>query len=244
MNRRTVLYIFAANLIALALLAFIYPHLMIAPGPLIEGHKELTRDCYACHDNFLGTPPARCIECHKVDRIGVATSKGVPIVKARGKAPFHHKLAQKDCLACHGDHVGVMKFRRASGRFSHGLLDSVTRGQCAACHAKPADSLHRQVIGECSQCHGSERWTPATFDHARYFRLDEDHNAKCVTCHAGNDYRKYTCYGCHEHTPDNIREEHWEEGIRNYDNCVKCHRSADEVEGEWGREGGRGGDDD
>lgn len=238
MKTRAVLLIFVANLAALALLAFIYPHLMVAPGPLIEGHKALTTDCYACHDNFLGTPTARCIECHKVDRIGLFTSKGVPIPVKPGKAAFHGKLAQQDCLACHGDHAGVLKYRKTSGRFAHGLLDDVTRRQCATCHSKPVDSLHRQVASECSSCHNTQHWTPATFDHDKYFRLDEDHNARCVICHTGNDYRKYTCYGCHEHTPDNMRAEHAGEGIRNLDNCVKCHRSADDKEGHGERGGG------
>jgi hypothetical protein len=235
MKRRAVVYIFVANLAALALLVFIYPHLMVAPGPLIEGHQTLTTDCYACHDNFLGTRSARCIECHKPDRIGLFTSKGVAIAGKPGKAAFHAKLAQKDCLACHGDHAGVLKYRQASGRFAHGLLDDITRRQCASCHSKPVDSLHKQVVGECSSCHNTQRWTPATFDHDKYFRLDSDHNAKCVTCHVGNDYRRYTCYGCHEHTEANIREEHAEEGIRNWQNCVKCHRSSAEIEGH-GRE--------
>lgn len=53
---------------------------------------------------------------------------------------------------------------------------------------------------------------------------------RCVTCHVGNDYNRYTCYGCHEHTPENIKREHVEEGIRNFDHCVACHRSANEQE--------------
>lgn len=232
---RLVLLVLVANLAALALLAFLYPHLMVAPGGLIKGHQAITADCYACHDNFLGTSSQRCMECHKPERIGLFTSKGAPIIKEPGKGAFHGKLARQDCLACHSDHAGVMKYRRAAGRFSHGLLDDLTRRQCASCHAKPADALHRQVQGECSQCHGSDRWKPATFDHRKYFPLDEDHSARCVTCHQGGDYRRYTCYGCHEHTPENMRAEHAEEGIRNLDNCVRCHRNGEAEEGGEGR---------
>jgi hypothetical protein len=49
-----------------------------------------------------------------------------------------------------------------------------------------------------------------------------------------NDYKKYTCYGCHEHTPAKIKREHLEEGIRNFDNCVECHRSGDKDEAKGG----------
>jgi hypothetical protein len=47
-----------------------------------------------------------------------------------------------------------------------------------------------------------------------------------------NDFNQYTCYGCHEHSRSNIRGEHREEGIYDYENCVECHRSADEDEAE------------
>jgi hypothetical protein len=82
------------------------------------------------------------------------------------------------------------------------------------------------LTGGCAQCHQTQAWKPATFDHDKHFLLDENHNVSCVTCHAANDYSKYTCYGCHEHTPENVLREHREEGIRNLDNCVRCHRSA------------------
>jgi len=55
---------------------------------------------------------------------------------------------------------------------------------------------------------------------------------KCSRCHENNDYKKYTCYGCHEHSRSNIREEHLEEGIRDFENCTECHRSPDEDEAE------------
>ncbi len=59
------------------------------------------------------------------------------------------------------------------------------------------------------------------------------------TCHVGNDYKRYTCYGCHEHTPAKVRAEHEEEGIRDFENCVKCHRSGDKESAERGSGGDR-----
>ncbi len=81
-------------------------------------------------------------------------------------------------------------------------------------------------------------WKPATYDHSKYFVLDNDHHTACSTCHTDPaDFKKYTCYNCHEHSPSRIAEEHREEGIYNYQNCIKCHRNASEGEGE--HEGGR-----
>ena len=241
---RTVKLVLAANLLVLAVLAFAYPHLMVAPGKLLPEHRSLETDCFACHAPFRGAQAQRCTGCHKPAQIGRLTTTGLPIAKPRTSVPFHQKLVGLDCLACHSDHAGVMRFHRQS-RFDHALLQPDARKQCQTCHQPPTNALHRQITGNCGQCHRQDKWLPATFDHNRYFRLDGAHNTQCVTCHTRNDYSRYTCYGCHEHTPANIRSEHVEEGIRNFDNCVECHRSADEddIRGGEGRDGNRDDDD-
>lgn len=237
--------VIAANLIALAALVFIYPHLMVGPGKLIPGHKQLETNCFACHTSFQGAASERCVVCHKPPDIGRLTTLGKPIAKPLTSSAFHQHLVNQDCVGCHSDHAGV-KLYRQQGRFNHALLQPDTRRQCQSCHKSPADSLHRQITGNCAQCHTQDKWTPATFDHNKYFFLDSDHNTSCVTCHVRNDYSRYTCYGCHEHTPANIRGEHIEEGIRDFDNCVECHRSANEhdIRGRGESREGRGDDDD
>ncbi|MDT3671484.1 MAG: cytochrome c3 family protein [Aromatoleum sp.] len=242
---RTVKFILAANLVVLAVLTFAFPELMVAPGKLIPGHRDLESDCFACHQSFLGASADRCMTCHEPQNIGRLTTEGQPIAKPLTTTPFHQKLVKDDCVACHSDHAGVKRYRQ-QGRFSHALLQPDSRNQCETCHKSPTDALHRQITGNCGECHGQEKWVPATFDHDKYFRLDRDHNVKCVTCHERNDYSRYTCYGCHEHTPENIRREHIEEGIRKFDNCVECHASADEhdIRGGHGGEGRGGRDDD
>ncbi len=90
--------------------------------------------------------------------------------------------------------------------------------------------------GQCGQCHSQQQWKPATLDHDKLFVLDRDHQTECVTCHTNDDYSRYTCYGCHEHQPGKIRSKHMKEGIANFENCVECHRSADEEPRKKGRE--------
>ncbi len=274
---RTVKIILILNLLAATVLAFAYPHLMISPGKLIEGHRAQETDCFACHDLLFGAESGKCVACHKAADIGVMTTKGAPVVSKKTPVPFHQKLLEEDCVACHSDHVGVAKYR-VRQRFSHGLLDNATLEQCVACHRNPADNFHKQVSETCTQCHGTEswkpakfkhdmlpasereqcatchkaktpddnlhrqtsdrcgqchtteEWEPATFDHKKFFVFDGDHDVECKTCHRDDDYDRYTCYGCHEHSPEKVRSEHWEEGIRDYDICVACHRNADEDE--------------
>ena len=127
-------------------------------------------------------------------------------------------------MACHTDHRSPRLAKQSHKSFSHALLRPAVQKQCESCHQKPTDRLHQKVGGDCQACHRQDAWTPATFDHAKSFVLDRDHDAACVTCHKGNDYSAFTCYGCHEHTPANIRAEHEKEGIRGFENCVECHR--------------------
>lgn len=61
-------------------------------------------------------------------------------------------------------------------------------------------------------------------DHDKLFVLDRDHDAECATCHRNNEFSRYTCYGCHEHTPAKVRAEHVKEGIPDFENCMECHR--------------------
>lgn len=226
--KRWLLALIAANLLVVVALAFTYPHLMVSPGPLVSGHAELATDCFACHAPMRGAASPRCIACHALPDIGVRTSKGVALAARPVKSSFHQELIEQDCMACHSDHLGTKLAHPDRKPFSHALLRSAVQERCEACHKTPVDNLHRQIAGNCKQCHSQERWKPATFDHDKLFVLDRDHNTTCVTCHTGDDYSRYTCYGCHEHRPDKVRAEHIEEGIRNFENCVECHRNASE----------------
>jgi hypothetical protein len=165
------------------------------------------------------------------------------IAKPLTSTPFHQQLISKDCVGCHSDHAGVTRYKQ-HGHFNHALLRLDIRENCQDCHKAPKDSLHQQISGNCSQCHSQEKWLPATFDHNKYFVLDGNHNTRCATCHVRDDYKRYTCYGCHEHSPSNIRRKHIEEGIRDFDNCVKCHRSANEDDIQGGERGGENGGED
>lgn len=226
MKRRRILLIIAANLAVLIALAFVYPHLMVSPGPLIPAHGSLTTNCFACHVPLRGAEPERCIACHALSDIDLRTAKGQPISRKSINTPFHQGLTSQRCMSCHSDHTtsGFSALKQA--KFSHALLNPVMSANCRTCHTAPNNAIHRDLKGTCSQCHSQQRWKPTTFDHAKFFVLDGDHIAACTTCHVNNGFSSYTCFGCHEHQPEGIRAKHLEEGIRNFENCVSCHRSA------------------
>jgi Class III cytochrome C family len=229
------------SLAGLVVLTLLYPGRMISPGPLVPGHAALSGHCAACHAPFRGAVAERCITCHAVAEIGLKTSTGDPLPKASVKTAFHQALTTQDCLACHRDHPTPRQRRAGQPLFRHVLLEAGIRGNCAACHTAPATAMHQNAAANCTPCHTTERWKPANFEHSRFFVLEGDHQVTCATCHPGSDYRTWTCYGCHEHQADKIRTKHLKEGIPNFQNCVRCHRSAEDEghEDEHGKQGKR-----
>lgn len=230
--------------------AFAAPRMALSPGPQSEGHAKIESRCFDCHTPGLGTPRAKCIACHALDKIGGDDGRRDPRAQAIGG--MHRSFGSVSCGECHSDHKG-RSASFATRAFSHEALSAELRPRCASCHdsRRPADALHRQATAECGTCHSTTAWKPATFEHGRWFVLDRDHAVECRTCHdVPTDYKRYTCYGCHEHSLARMQSEHREEGISDarLADCVRCHRSADEREGgegggRRGRGRGRGGDD-
>jgi len=105
------------------------------------------------------------------------------------------------------------------------LSDTVPAGnphECSACHEEPV--VHADRFGlQCARCHGLTAWKPALLT-SHTFLLDHGDQGQlaCQTCHTEN-YFTHTCYGCHDHQPDEMRLVHRDEGILEFDDCAQCH---------------------
>lgn len=187
--------------------------------------------------------------------------------KESANAAFSHSILEKQkqqqCASCHtAPTTQIHSFPSVlckdchtitgwkTGQFEHSILGTKLQ-QCTDCHVKdtPIDEIHRTVATkqQCGTCHSTGAWKPSTFDHSKLFRFDNNHPANCRDCHSlSYGFKTYTCYTCHEHNEGQIASIHLREGIPNFSNCVKCHRSGDGHE-IIGREGGhiesRGKDD-
>jgi cytochrome c553 len=101
--------------------------------------------------------------------------------------------------------------------------------ECQACHEEP--DVHADRFGlNCSRCHTLDAWKPALL--LRHtFMLDHGGQGpvSCQTCHTYT-YAEHTCYECHDHTPEDMKVRHQEEGIYEYQDCVTCHPTGQEGE--------------
>ena len=235
-------------------------HKLTDIGLVMVNGKEFTevnKKSSLLHQSIINI---QCFDCH-TEHNGLS--------RENATLNFRHDVLstelQKECINCHslqkpGDEIHVMLTAECSGchnnnawkpsHFKHELLGE-RKNECKSCHEnkKPDDALHKGlgITIQCVQCHTTDKWKPSTFDHAEYFRFDNNHPSNCSDCHDINiTFEKYTCYNCHEHTPARIEREHLKEGIRNFSNCVECHRSADkdEVKKREGNRRGRGRDND
>ena len=190
----------------------------------IQFHESLTnQDCIACHSDHKGINPN--LSLNKFEHSLLTNSVKNNCLSCH-KTPDNelHKQLSTDCKSCHNTSDW-----KASITFNHELIVGFNKNNCTSCHQSPKDTFHQSVKNNCNACHKTNKWLPSTFNHAAFFVLDKDHNPnKCSTCHVDNNFKTYTCYGCHEHSQANIRSEHLEEGISNFQDCVLCHKSANE----------------
>ena len=212
-------------------LIYRFPKAAISPGDLLENHRQMENNCLECHTMFLGVSGTKCQSCHESGKIGLTTVDGQPINEKSKRVEFHNSLGQETCTTCHGEHQGRTG-SKSTTRFSHQILKPEDLKDCLTCHLKPTDSVHKTNSQTCAQCHTTSNWNPSNIDHRSYFRFDKHHLDDCESCHPSTNYVEYTCYNCHEHSPRKIEREHIKEGIQDYDDCVKCHRSGDEDEAE------------
>ena len=66
-----------------------FPHTMLSPGELTQGHQDLSNDCFSCHTAFGGIENDKCIACHKLSEIGLNPQNGMNTVAADTKILFH-----------------------------------------------------------------------------------------------------------------------------------------------------------
>ena len=152
------------------------------------GHK--CADCHAdVHRRQLG---ATCEQCHTVRGWQVSIQQ---IQQHNNRFPLTGAHAAVDCDSCHKG--------AANSKFKTMPTD------CYSCHSAEyqATKNPNHVAGKfsttCEQCHGTDNWLSARFDHSSVgFPLSGAHAVpprQCADCHINNNYNltSTTCITCH-----------------------------------------------
>ncbi len=222
----------------------------------------------AAHRTTSGGTPFGCSDCHGSESFTFETTRCESCHRDYQEAFIARHVREwgSDCQSCHD---GADRF--TGGAFAHDTTGFVLDGghvstACVSCHTETrtlggfrggpttcvgchrADDDHRGEFGDdCAACHTTASWEGATMEH-NDFPLDhgEEGRIACKTCHENpKDYKAYTCYNCHEHSPARVQAQHrGEVSTRNLDDCVRCHRGGDEEGGEGHERGRRRGDRD
>jgi hypothetical protein len=217
-------------------------------------HAVQTRFSLARHQKDYAGSPMECSTCHTSDLTSLDNSTCIDCHRDHD-APFmqdHLLQFGESCMDCH-DGVDRLsnfdhnRFFLLEGRHAqiecqscHGTPPQPVRyvgtpTACSGCHAEP--EIHAGVFGlECQDCHSSDAWSPALLQ-VHTFPLDHGGQGvvECQVCHPAA-YVEYTCYGCHEHDPQEISAKHQEEGISmdELPDCTRCHPTGLEDEAEEG----------
>ena len=166
--------------------------------------KEIGQKCNDCHENIHKGiisekyfPEANCGSCHNESRWN--------------SIEFDHKNTRFELegahlkQTCRNCHFNKEKTGHANQKFA-GLVYN-----CASCHKdEHAKQFELNGITDCSRCHNSDAYKPATkFDHARTkFPLDGKHiNVTCNKCHKSvteqgvtfvfYKIKEFKCENCH-----------------------------------------------
>ncbi len=202
--------------------------------PLTGAHEAVS--CVDCHDAGYTNTTTLCYACHLSDYNGAidpdhsgshfsTNCGGCHTTEGWEPAAFDHNLSQFKLTGAHAV-VGCNN--------CHTTGFTGTPTTCIACHqadynaATDPDHVANALSNECTQCHSTAGWVPATLDHdLTGFPLTGAHvSVTCNSCHtSGYKGTPTDCYACHEseytQTPD---PNHNAAGFST--DCIECHSTS------------------
>ena len=181
-----------------------------SPSFVLTG-AHLKSQCSACHTTVFSGTTDICYDCHMLEYNGTSD-------------PNHLAFGfLTDCKICHNEDTWenvIFSHYNISGFDLTGSHQTLTCTQCHlnnqltdlpracyGCHendynaATDPNHVANNFNHDCSECHSTNFWHPATFDHnLTKFPLTGAHKGRaCKDCHRqGYDGISTECYSCHQ----------------------------------------------
>ncbi len=208
-------------------------------------HELLTGFSLVGHQTDYDGTLMGCEACHSQGRFTIESVDCVPCHTAAEPDYMaeHIELFGTTCVPCHDGQDRMIGFDHQQVFDLSDGHDTVecqechrrqtyagTSGECASCHEDP--DVHLGQFGlKCDYCHSLQAWAPAQLT-LHPFPIDHgaEEDLDCEECHVGT-YAEYTCYSCHDHKPEAMREIHSLESASELESCFECHPTGrlDEV---------------
>ncbi len=199
--------------------------------PLTGGHGGL--DCNGCHSSSYKGTSKNCYSCHQSTFAGVRDPNHI-------SGNFDH-----DCTKCHTTMAWLpATFDHAATAFA--LTGAHAKTACQSCHktgytntSTACYACHQQSFAaaldpnhpsggfshECTICHTTTAWSPATFDHSksRFPLVGAHQQVACANCHTSGYAGTATdCYSCHQTRFAAVTDPNHVSNNFDHD-CTKCH---------------------
>ena len=214
--------------------------------PLTGQHMVPPALCSQCHKggNYTTNPPTTCVGCHLTDYNNTAnpphaidgfpqTCETCHTTNGWAGSNFNHSwwpltgshnVPPRVCLDCH-----------ARGNYTTNPPTT-----CVGCHladyngANSPSHTANNFAQTGQDCHNTNAWQPANFNHTPYFPLTGAHTVPplaCTQCHLAGNYRMnlpQTCSGCHgigaTVNPVYVLDNPTHQGLGTHPTeCTNCH---------------------
>ena len=176
--------------------------------------------CKSCHTSGWKGTPSACVSCHS-------------------KNDAHNGQFGTDCQSCHSTSAwkpATFDHSRSSFKLTGAHVNTAckschtsgwkgTPSACASCHR---DQHGGQFGSNCSSCHSTNAWKPASYNGPHSFPMGHGNANGCASCHP-NGLSSWTCYTCHNQN-ETIKH-HNEKNLGDISNCLRCHPDGRKNEG-------------
>lgn len=212
-------------------------------GFILSGAHQNLR-CTECHINNQTSGLSRdCFGCHENDYVAVLSP------------PHLSNNFDHNCLTCHNDgswvpatfNHSITQFPLTGAHLAIACIDCHANGyvstpsDCFSCHQGDFNSVsdpnhvQNNFGHDCSLCHTTQSWSPATFDHSTtQFPLTGAHiSLACHDCHAGGySGTPILCYACHQDDYNSSQNpNHASAGFPT--TCETCHSTTNWNQTTW-----------
>jgi hypothetical protein len=213
--------------------------------PLSGAHVALT--CAQCHSSGYNNTPADCFACHATDFNGAGNPDHISNNFDHNCTLCHNTAGWQPSIFNHnqtafpltGAHLALSCIQCHAGGYVS------TPQTCFACHESDfngvSDPNHvsNNFNHDCSQCHTTATWQPASFDHASTgFALSGAHaGLTCAQCHsAGYSNTSAECVSCHQQNYNQTSNPN-HSAAHFPVQCTTCHNTTAWQPANWNHDG-------